>query len=105
MSLRPIEGSKLRLIAGKCYFTSKRYLYWIFGGVKFSRKKSNTLLPYIQFAHQTSLIRQLKNADMYLQHNKIIKLKIATARLNKIIVRPGKTLLEISRKTYKNKRL
>lgn len=35
MSLRPIERSKLRLIAGKCYFTSKRYLYWIFGGVKF----------------------------------------------------------------------
>ena len=86
MSLRPIERSKLRLIAGRSYYTLKRYLYWIFGGVRFSKGRSDVLLPHIQFIHQTPLIRQLKNVDMYLQYNKIVNLRIAVARINKIII-------------------
>lgn len=91
MDLKPIKRSKLRLIAGKGYFTYKRYLYWIFGGVKFSKEKSNALLPYIQFSHQTPLIRNLKDVDMYLQHNKIINLGIAIEKINKVIINPGET--------------
>lgn len=91
MSLKPIKRSKLRLIAGKFYYISKRYLYWYFGGIKFSNKKLNTLLPYVQFRHHTPLIRQLKDVDMYLQYNKIINLKIAAKKLNKIIINPGET--------------
>lgn len=89
MDLKPIKRSIFRLIAGRSYYTFKRYLYWIFGGLKFSNRKSNTLLPYIQFTHRTPLIRELKDVDMYLQYNKVINLKIASEKLNKIIINPG----------------
>lgn len=91
MNLRPIKRSKLRLIAERNYYTFKRYYYWIFGGVKFSKEKSNILLPYIQFSHETPLIRQLKDVEMYLQYNKIVNLKIAVEKINKIIINPGET--------------
>ncbi|MGJ0848141.1 vancomycin resistance protein VanW [Tissierella praeacuta DSM 18095] len=91
MDLKPIKRSKLRLIAGKSYYTSKRYIEWIFGGIRFSKEKSNALLPYIQVTHQTPLIRKLKDVDMYLQYNKIINLGIAVKKINKVIINPGET--------------
>jgi vancomycin resistance protein VanW len=43
------------------------------------------------FKHQTPLLRQLKDVDMRLQHNKIINLEVALRRLNGIVVYPGET--------------
>lgn len=91
MDLKPKKRTRLRLIIGKLYFTYKRYLFWLFGRIKFSRYKSNDLLPYIYFAHKTPLLRQLKDVNMYLQYNKITNLKIAVERLNNIIIQPGET--------------
>lgn len=89
MNLKPIKRSKLRLIMGRMYYTNKRYIRWIFGKEKFSKKKSKDLFPYVYFTHHTPLLRQLKDVDMYLQYNKIINLKIAVPKINNVIIYPG----------------
>jgi vancomycin resistance protein VanW len=90
-SLKPINRSPIRIYLGKKYYRSKRYLDWIFGNKKFSLKKDVHPLKYQVFAHQTLLLRELKDVDMWLQHNKVKNLEIATQKLNKIIIRPGET--------------
>lgn len=90
-SLKPIKRSPIRIYFGKKYYRSKRYFDWVFGNKKFSTKKEEQLLKHQIFAHQTLLHRELKNVDMWLQHNKVKNLKIATQKLNKIIIRPGET--------------
>jgi vancomycin resistance protein VanW len=89
--MKPIKRSGLRIALGKIIYTYKRYLEWYFGNVKFSKNIVNGSLPYTVFKHQTPLLRQLKDVDMWLQHNKIKNLEIATARLNGIVINPGET--------------
>jgi vancomycin resistance protein VanW len=90
-SLKPIKRSPVRIYLGKKYYRSKRYLDWIFGNKKFSVKKEDRPLKHQVFTHQTLLLRELKDVDMWLQHNKVKNLKIATQKLNKVIIRPGET--------------
>lgn len=91
MDLKPKKRSKIRLVMGRIYFKYKRYLYWVFSGEKFAKKTIDKPLPYIHFSHQTPLIRQLKDVEMYLQYNKIINLRIAAGKINNIIINPGET--------------
>lgn len=90
-SLKPIKRSSVRIYLGKQYYRSKRYLDWIFGDKKFSLKKEERPLKHQVFTHQTLLLRELKDVDMWLQHNKVKNLKIATQKLNKVVIRPGET--------------
>ena len=90
-SLKPIKRSPIRIYFGKKYYRSKRYLDWVFGNKKFSLKKQQTPLKHQVFTHQTLLLRELKDVDMWLQHNKVKNLKIATQKLNKVTIRPGET--------------
>lgn len=90
-SLKPIKRSPIRIYFGKKYYRSKRYLDWVFGNKKFSLKKQETPLKHQVFTHQTLLLRELKDVDMWLQHNKVKNLKIATQKLNKVTIRPGET--------------
>jgi vancomycin resistance protein VanW len=89
--MKPIKRSRLRIALGKFFYTNKRYLEWYFGNVKFSKNIANDSLLYTVFKHQTPLLRQLKDVDMWLQHNKIKNLKIAVERLNGITLNPGET--------------
>ena len=43
------------------------------------------------FAHRTPLLRQLRNVDMWLQHNKVRNLRIASRKVSGVIVMPGET--------------
>jgi vancomycin resistance protein VanW len=90
--LRPLRRSKLRLALGKRYYTFRRYLLWYSGKYKFARRQQAESLAYLHFAHQTPLLRKLKDVDMQYQYNKIINLRLATARLDGIMLRPGETL-------------
>lgn len=83
------KRSKLRLTLGKIYYTNKRYLEWYFGGMRYSKEKSEEKLPYLQFSHETPLMRQLKNVDMWMQFNKIRNLEIAIKQLDGVIIKPG----------------
>ena len=55
----------------------------------FAKSKSKTKLPYMYFSHKTQLLRKLKDIDMWMQHNKVINLNIATKKLDTIILRPN----------------
>ena len=75
---------------GRAYFTSKRYLLWLFGGIKFASRNSEKLM-FRCYSHKTPLIRKLKDVDMYLQYNKITNLKLAAAKINLVTLHPGET--------------
>lgn len=91
MNLKPLKRSKLRLIAGKIYYTYSRYVLWFAGKIKFARKHSLQPLKYHFFSHSTPLLRQLKDVDMQYQINKITNLKIAVKQIDGILIKPGET--------------
>lgn len=88
LSLKPKQRSPLRIFFGKIYFRTKRYIEWFKGKQKFALQKDTSLLEHEIFTHQTFLLRELKDVDMWLQHNKVKNLTIATEKLNKIIIKP-----------------
>lgn len=88
---KPIKRSKIRIAFGKLFYTYKRYFEWYFDSKKYSKKYSETLLSESIFTHKTPLFRELKNVDMWMQHNKVTNLEIATKRLDGIIINPGET--------------
>ncbi|MDF2589062.1 MAG: vancomycin resistance protein [Anaerocolumna sp.] len=92
--LKPKKRSRVRLLIGKKYYTTKRYLWWCFSNLKFSKVTKGIEYmdyPYIYYKDTTPLLRQLKDVDMYLQYNKINNLKLAIQKLNYIVINPGET--------------
>jgi vancomycin resistance protein VanW len=55
----------------------------------FAAVQSDEKLPFSCFAHKVVLLRKLKDVDMWMQYNKIANLKIATKKVNGIILHPG----------------
>ena len=88
---KPKNRSRLRVRLGAFYYGSRRKIWWIFTRRKFAEKRSSEPLPYMYFSHHTPLIRKLKDAEMWMQENKIVNLKIAVDCVNGIILRPGET--------------
>ncbi len=86
---RPKKRSVIRRRMGMLYYGLLRRYLWIRMKKKFASQKSTKKLHYSCFSHKTLLLRKLKDVDMWLQHNKIINLKIAANQLNGIIIRPG----------------
>jgi vancomycin resistance protein VanW len=89
--LKPIRRSRLRLALGTFYYRCKRYAEWYLGRTKFAVNISNQSLPFESARHQTPLLRKLKDVEMWLQYNKIKNLKLATQKINGIVIRPGET--------------
>lgn len=88
---QPKKRSELRLLCGKMYYRIKRHLLWTFGNIKFAKVRDNIDIENVYFTHSTPLIRQLRNVDMYLQYNKIHNLRIATSKIDNIVIFPGET--------------
>lgn len=88
---KPIERSKLRLWVGRIYYTLKRYSYWYLSKTNFADTLSSNLLPIEIFSHKTTLLRKLKDVDMWMQHNKVKNLKIAIEKINGLVIEPGET--------------
>ena len=88
---RPVRRSRLRLWCGRVYYTLLRRALWHFGGLRFARRSFATPCPHVHFRHRTPLLRKLKDVDMQYQYNKIINLKLAAARLDGVVLRPGET--------------
>jgi vancomycin resistance protein VanW len=101
---KPKTRSPLRVRFGMAYHSFKRHFLWLRYRAKFAAHYDAAPLPYRYFGHETVLLRQLKDVDMHLQHNKIINLKIAAKRLDGILLRPGELLSYwklIGRPTYR----
>ncbi|OWA35540.1 vancomycin resistance protein [Saccharibacillus sp. O16] len=90
-SLQPIRRSAARLMAGRAYYTGRRYADWLLGGRKYAAQHADQSLPYRVFDHRTLLLRRLRDVDMQLQVNKVTNLRIAAKRLDGLILRPGET--------------
>lgn len=86
---KPIQRTSLRLKLGKMYYSMLRQILWIKMNPMFAASQSDEKLPFSRFADKTILLRQLKDVDMWMQYNKIVNLKIATKRINGIILHPG----------------
>jgi vancomycin resistance protein VanW len=89
--IKPKKRSKIRIAAGKSFYTLQRYFLWYFGGEKYAKRRTDHLLHYTAFKHQTPLIRKLKDVDMWMQHNKVTNLKLAINKINGLILEPGET--------------
>ncbi len=86
---KPIHRSNLRLALGKKYYGFRRKLLWIRQNKYFAKTFNKTPLPYECFSHKTILMRKLKDVDMWMQENKVVNLKIATKKIDGILIRPG----------------
>jgi hypothetical protein len=91
VDLRPKKRSKWRIALGKLYYTTKRRITWFINRRIYARTCTSQRLPFQSFTHQTPLLRQLKNVDMWYQYNKIINLKLAIKKLDGLILKPGET--------------
>jgi len=87
----PKKRSKTRLFGGQIYFSTLRYFSWYINRRKYTQVRKSKTLPFLVFGHQTPLIRPLRNVDMWLQHNKIINLRLATAKTDSVVIRPRET--------------
>lgn len=103
-NLKPKKRSKVRLALGRIYYTSARYCMWQFSSLKFAYTFAEQPLSYAIFAHQSPLLRKLKDVDMQYQYNKIINLNLAVKQINNIIIKPKETFSYwklIGKPTYK----
>lgn len=92
MDLRPpIRRSWLRLRLGKAWYAGRRYLLWCSPRFRWAKERQTERLPRIQMAHRTPLTRHLRGDEMEWQRNKVINLKLAVARLDGLLLRPGET--------------
>ena len=62
-----------------------------FSGEKFARELNTIPLPVNVKSHTSSILRKLEGVDMELQRNKATNLRLACAKINGIMIRPGET--------------
>jgi len=75
--------------AGVRWFRMKRHLEWLRQKEPFAKDRADGPLPYRVHKHSSILMRKLGDTDPALQHNKITNLRLATACLHEILIRPG----------------
>jgi vancomycin resistance protein VanW len=88
MDKKQIDRSKYRATLGILAYSLLRRAKWLTNRNRFADKYSEPL-AHAQYSHQTPLLRQLKEVDMKYQYNKIVNLKIATKKLDGIVIHPG----------------
>lgn len=86
---KPVKRSALRNRLGLFYYSFLRHMLWITMSRQFAKNRLSDKLPFVYFTHKTPLLRKLKDVDMWMQYNKITNLKLATGKINGIILRPG----------------
>ncbi len=69
----------------------RRRLAWMRADTVWATEKSDTDLPVRVKRHNSLLLRQLGESEMYLQHNKVTNLTLAAGRLDGFLIKPGET--------------
>ena len=88
---KPVYRSKLRRMLGKEFYIAKRRIAWIFSRTRFSKVDRSVNFSNVWIDHKSILLRKLKDVDMHLQYNKITNLKLAVAKLDGVVIKPGET--------------
>ncbi len=86
---QPVKRSKLRLWFGRCFYIFKRRFEWIFADIRFATEIRADRLPEQIFTHQSILLRQLKDVEMWLQYNKVTNLRLAIAKIDGLVIQPN----------------
>jgi vancomycin resistance protein VanW len=73
------------------YFRAKRRLVWIRADVVWARQRGSDPLPARVKKHGSLLLRELSPDEMVLQRNKVVNLRLASSRLDSVLIRPGET--------------
>jgi vancomycin resistance protein VanW len=87
--VEPKRRVKLRIYLGKRYYTFLRCFQWYLGRNKFADSFLHSSLPYKAFGHKTPLIRKLPGVDISLQYNKVNNLRIASKRIDGLVLKKG----------------
>ncbi|WP_462238499.1 VanW family protein [Ferruginibacter sp.] len=69
----------------------KRKIQWYTDDKKYTSSKSSQHLKYRIKKHQSVLLKKLGSNNEQLQLNKVTNLKIAAAKINGILIKPGET--------------
>lgn len=88
---KPVTRTRLRQFCGIQYYRALRTLRWYTDGNRYASYKVKDPLSHKVFTHQSLLLRQLKDVDMWMQHNKVDNLRLAIKQINGIVIRPGET--------------
>jgi vancomycin resistance protein VanW len=70
---------------------ARRYLQWLRPGTTWARDRAGADLPVRVKQHGSLLMRELSEAEMVLQRNKVVNLRLASARTDGVLIRPGET--------------
>ncbi len=89
--LQPHIKSRLRRFLGKEFYCFARKIRWFFFSGRWAKTFHSTSIGHEIFSHKSVILRQLRNVDMVLQENKRTNLKIASSRINGVLIRPGET--------------
>lgn len=80
-----------------CYKISLKKEYLLrdmrdmFSHERFAQEINTLPLPAVVKSHTSSVLRKLEGVDMQLQRNKAVNLRLAAAKINGIVIKPGET--------------
>ncbi|MDI6909093.1 MAG: VanW family protein [Nocardioides sp.] len=69
----------------------RRRVRWLTSGTAWASYRPVGDLPVRVHRHASPLLRQLEGVDLALQHNKVVNLRLASARTDRLVIRPGET--------------
>ncbi|WP_237706751.1 VanW family protein [Kribbella flavida] len=70
---------------------ARRRVEWWRSEVVFAGSRQDEGLPVRVKRHGSLLLRQLGETEMWMQHNKVTNLRLACARVDGVLIRPGET--------------
>ena len=70
---------------------ARRHLAWATSGTSWAGARDAAPLPFRAIRHRSLLLRELEGAAMALQHSKVTNLRLASARVDGVLIRPGET--------------
>jgi vancomycin resistance protein VanW len=73
------------------YHRLRRRVAWARSDAVWATRRVAPATPYRVKLHRSLLLRQLGGTEMWLQHNKVTNLRLATALVDGAVIRPGET--------------
>ncbi|MCW2768043.1 MAG: VanW family protein [Nocardioides sp.] len=70
---------------------ARRRVQWLTARTDWARDRATRPLPVRVKRHGSLLLRELSEDEMVLQHNKVVNLRLASARVDGLLIRPGET--------------
>ncbi|MCW2791890.1 MAG: VanW family protein [Nocardioides sp.] len=70
---------------------ARRRVQWLVSGTAWAHERHEAPLPVRVKKHGSLLLRELSADEMVLQHNKVVNLRLASDRVDGLLIRPGET--------------